>query len=122
LFDIEFEWDAARQGDFQLKVWDRELFSFNAKESTYEVHGRNGITIHSKWRVSPVNGTIKVRLICDRSMCSYFINDGYEAGNRYLAGFRPECQQALSLEGDGATVFKSFEVRALRPTRKTQGK
>jgi hypothetical protein len=69
-----------------------------------------------------VNGTIKVRLICDRSMCSYFINDGYEAGNRYLAGFRPECQQALSLEGDGATVFKSFEVRALPPTRKTQGK
>jgi hypothetical protein len=116
LFDIEFEWDAARQGDFQLKVWDQELFSFNAKESTYEVHGRNGITIHSKWRVSPVNGTIKVRLICDRSMCSYFINDGYEAGNRYLAGFRPECKQALSLQGDSGTIFKTFQVRSLRPT------
>jgi len=116
LFDIEFEWDAARQGDFQLKVWDRELFSFNAKESTYEVHGRNGITIHSKWRVSPVNGTIKVRLICDRSICSYFINDGYEAGNRYLGKFRPECKQALSLQGDGGTVFKTFQVRSLRPT------
>ena len=118
LFDIEFEWDAARQGDFQLKVWDQELFSFNAKESTYEVHGRNGITIHSKWRISPVNGTIKVRLICDRSICSYFINDGYEAGNRYLAGFRPECKQALSLQGDSGMIFKTFQVRALRPTWK----
>ncbi len=119
LFDIEFEWDATRQGDFQLKVWDQELFSFNAKESTYEVHGRNGITIHSKWRISPVNGTIKVRLICDRSICSYFINDGYEAGNRYLAGFRPECNQALSLQGDGGTIFRTFQFRALRPTWKT---
>jgi sucrose-6-phosphate hydrolase SacC (GH32 family) len=116
LFDIEFEWDAARQSDFQLDVWDRELFTFNARESTYEVHGRNGITIHSKWRVSPVNGSIKVRLICDRSICSYFINDGYEAGNRYLAGFRPECKKALSLQGDGGTIFKTFQVRALRPT------
>jgi len=116
LFDIEFEWDAAQQGDFQLKVWDREIFSFRAKESRYEVHGWNGITIHPKWSVSPVNGRIKVRLICDRSICSYFINDGYEAGNRYLAGFRPECQQALSLQGAADQVFETFSVRTLRPT------
>ena len=123
LFDIEFEWDATQQGDFQLKVWDRELFTFSARESTYEVHGRNRITIHSKWRVSPVNGTIKVRLICDRSICSYFINDGYEAGNRYLANFRPECKQALSLAGRRRNqVFKTFQVRTLRPTWQAAGK
>jgi fructan beta-fructosidase len=122
LFDIEFEWDAAQQGDFQLKVWDRELFTFSAKGSTYEVHGQNKGVEPAKLEVAPVNGTIKVRLICDRSMVSYFINDGYEAGNRYLAGFRPECKQALSLQGDAATVFKSFEVRALRPTWKTESK
>ena len=57
-----------------------------------------------------------MRLICDRSLVSFYINDGYEAGNRYLAGFRPECQQALNLQGDGGTIFKTFQVRTLRPT------
>ncbi|MFZ4388216.1 MAG: glycoside hydrolase family 32 protein, partial [Chthoniobacterales bacterium] len=122
LFDIEFEWDAALQGDFQLKVWDREIFTISAKGSTYEVHGRNMSVDQAKLKVTPVNGTIKVRLICDRSICSYFINDGYEAGNRYLAGFRPECKQALSLQGDGGTLFKTFQVRALQPTWKTTQK
>ena len=40
LFDIEFEWDAARQKDFQLNIWDRKLFAFNAKDSTYSVDGQ----------------------------------------------------------------------------------
>jgi hypothetical protein len=43
-----------------------------------------------------------------------------EAGNRYLAGFRPECKQALSLQGDGGTIFRTFQVRALRPTWKAK--
>ena len=51
---------------------------------------------------------------------SYFINDGYEAGNRYLAGFRPEGKQALSLQGDSGMIFKTFQVRALRPTWKAK--
>ena len=109
LFDIEFEWDATHKKDFQLNIWDREIFAYNAKDSTYSVDGQ-------KRKVTLVNGAIKVRLICDRSLCSFYINDGYEAGNRYLAGFRPECKQALSLQGDGGTIFKTFQVRSLRPT------
>lgn len=109
LFDIEFEWDEAGSHDFQLKVWDRDLFAFNAKDSSYSIDGK-------KRKLIPVNGTIKVRLICDRSICSFYINDGYEAGHYYLGGFRPECQQALSLQGDDGTTFKTFQVRALRPT------
>jgi fructan beta-fructosidase len=115
LFDIEFEWDAAQQKDFQLNIWDRKLFAFNAKDMTYSVDGQ-------KRKVTPVKGSIKIRLICDRSVCSFFINDGYEAGNRYLAGFRPECKQALSLQGDTGTVFMTFQIRALRPTWKTTQK
>jgi fructan beta-fructosidase len=111
LFDIEFEWDAAQQKDFSLNIWDRKIFAFSAKDSTYSVEGQ-------KRKVTPVNGTIKMRLICDRSLCSFYLNDGYEAGNRYLAGFRPECKQAVSIHGDGATVFKTFQVCALRPTWK----
>ena len=109
LFDIEFEWDAAGSRDFQLKVWDRELFAFTSADLSWAVGGQ-------KRKVTPVNGTIKVRLICDRSICSFYINDGYEAGNRYLAGFRPECQKALSLHGDAEQVFETFQVRTLRPT------
>lgn len=120
LFDIEFEWDAAQQKDFQLKVWDRDLFAFTSKDSSYAIGGRKG-------KVSPVNGRIKVRLICDRSLVSFYINDGYEAGNCYLPGFRPECQQALSLQGAADQVFQTFSVRTLRPTwpttaRKPQSK
>ena len=115
LFDIEFEWDAAQQKDFQLKVWDRDLFAFNAKDMTYSVDGQ-------KRKVTPVNGMIKVRLICDRSLVSFYINDGYEAGNCYLGKFVPECKQALSLQGDTGNIFKTFQVRTLRPTWKTAGK
>jgi fructan beta-fructosidase len=112
LFDIEFEWDAAQQKDFQLKVWDRDLFAFNVKDSTYSVNGQ-------KLKVAPVNGTIKVRLIIDRSLVSFYINDGYEAGNCYLGKFTPECKQALSLQGDANQAFKMFQVRTLRPTWRT---
>ena len=112
LFDIEFEWDASQQKDFRLSIWDREIFAFNSKESTYSVDGQ-------KRKVAPVNGTIKVRLISDRSICSFYINDGYEAGNCYLGKFRPECKQALNLQGDTGHVFKIFQVRSLRPTWKT---
>ena len=115
LFDIEFEWDAAQQKDFHLNIWDRKIFAFSAKDSTCSVDGQ-------KRKVTPVNGTIKVRLICDRSLCSIYINDGYEAGNRYLGKFVPECKQALSLQGDGGNIFKMFQVRTLRPTWKTAGK
>ena len=115
LFDIEFDWDAAQQKDFQFKVWDREIFAFNAKEMTYSVNGK-------KRKVAPVNGTIKVRLIIDRSMVSFYVNDGYEAGNSYLAKFVPECKQALSLSGDAGQAFKSFRVSALRPTWSAKGK
>ena len=69
-----------------------------------------------------MNGTIKVRLICDRSLVSFYINDGTEAGNRYLAKFVPECKQALRLQGDTGNIFKMFQVRTLRPTWKTAGK
>ena len=115
LFDIEFEWDAAQQKDFQLKVWDRNLFAFNAKDMTYSIDGK-------KNEVTQVKGTIKVRLICDRSICSFYINDGYEAGNSYLPGFRPECQQALSLQGAADQVFQTFSVRTLHPTWPTTAK
>jgi fructan beta-fructosidase len=109
LFDIEFEWDASQTRDFRLNIWDRELFAFNANEATYSVDGQ-------KRKFTPVNGTFKVRLISDRSLCSFYINDGFESGNRYLANFRPECKQALILEGDGDSVFRTFEVRSLRRT------
>jgi fructan beta-fructosidase len=112
LFDIEFEWDAAQQKDFRLNVWDRNLFAFNAKDMTYSVDGK-------KHKVTPVNGTIKVRLIIDRSLVSFYINDGYEAGNCYFGKFTPECKQAIPLSGDAGQVFKSFQVRTLRPTWKT---
>jgi sucrose-6-phosphate hydrolase SacC (GH32 family) len=109
LFDIEFEWDSAQQKDFQLNTWDRNLFAFNAKDMTYSVDGK-------MYKVTPVNGTIKVRLIIDRSLVSFYINDGYEAGNCYLGKFTPECKQALSLSGDAGQAFKSFRVNVLRPT------
>ena len=109
LFDIELEWDAAGSRDFQLKVWDRDLFAFTSKDSSYAIGNQKG-------KVSPVNGTIKVRLISDRGLVSFYINDGYEAGNSYLPGFRPECQQALSLQGAADQVFQTFSVRTLRPT------
>jgi fructan beta-fructosidase len=115
LFDIEFEWDAAQQKDFQLNIWDRNLFAFNVKDMTYSVDGQ-------KRKVAPVNGTIKVRLIIDRSLVSFYVNDGYEAGNCYLGKFTPECKQALSLQGDANQAFKMFQVRTLRPTWKTAGK
>jgi sucrose-6-phosphate hydrolase SacC (GH32 family) len=115
LLDIEFEWDAAQQKDFRLVIWDRDLFAFNARDSTYSVDGQ-------KRKVAPVNGTIKVRLICDRSLVSFYINDGTEAGNRYLAKFVPEYKQALSLQGDNGAVFKTLQVRALQPTWKAEGK
>ncbi len=111
LFDIEFEWDAAQQEDFRLNAWDRELFTFRSKDSTYEVDGQ-------KRKVAPVKGSIKVRLICDRSVCSFFINDGYEAGNRHVAAFRPECKNALRLEGGPGQTFRAFRVRVLAPTWK----
>jgi len=108
LFDIEFEWDAAQQKDFRLNIWDREIFAFNAKDTTYSVDGQ-------KRKVAPVKGSIKVRLICDRSICTYFINDGYEAGNRYVGGWRPEGNADLRLVGEAGQTFKSFRVCALRP-------
>jgi len=109
LFDIAFEWDAAGSRDFQLKVWDRDLFAFTSNDSSYAIGNQKG-------KVVPVNGKIKVRLICDRGLVSFYINDGYEAGNSYLAGFRPECKQALSLQGAADQVFQTFSVRTLRPT------
>jgi hypothetical protein len=81
----------------------------NPKDSICSVDGQ-------KRKVTPVNGMIKVRLICDRSLVSFYINDGYEAGNCYLAGFRPECQQALRLQGAAGQVFRTFQVRSLLPT------
>ena len=115
LFDIEFEWDAAGSRDFQLKVWDRELFAFTSQDMSYAVGGQ-------KRKVEPVNGRLKARLICDRSLVSFYINDGYEAGNCYLPGFRPECQRALSLQGAADQVFEIFTVRTLRPTRPATAK
>ena len=112
LFDIEFEWDASQQKDFRLSIWDREVFVFNAKDSTFSVNGE-------VQEVAPVNGTSKVRIICDRSLCSFYFNDGYEAGNRYLGKFRPERKEALKLQGDAGQVFKTFQVRSLRPRWKT---
>jgi fructan beta-fructosidase len=111
LFDIEFEWDAAEQKDFRLSVWDRELFAFRGKDSTYEVDGQ-------KRKVAPVKGRLKVRLICDRSVCSYFINDGYEAGNRHVAAWRPDGKAPLRLKGEAGQVFRAFRVRVLEPTWK----
>ena len=108
LVDIEFEWDASQQKDFRLNIWDREIFAFNAKDTTYSVDGQ-------KRKVAPVKGSIKVRLICDRSVCSFFINDGYEAGNRYLGGWQPEGNAALRLVGEAGQTFRSFRVSALRP-------
>ena len=108
LFDLEFEWDAAQQKDFRLSVWDREVFAFHAKDSTFSVDGE----VH---KIAPAKGTIKVRMICDRSLCSFYINDGYEAGNRNLGKFRPECKEALKLQGLPGQMFKTFQVRSLRP-------
>ena len=109
LFDIEFEWDASQQKDFRLSVWDRELFVFRSKDSTYEVDGQ-------KRKLAPVKGSLKVRLICDRSVCSYFINEGYEAGNRYMAAWRPDGKAALRLKGEAGQEFHAFRVRVLEPT------
>jgi fructan beta-fructosidase len=112
LFDLEFEWDATQQEDFRLSVWDREVFAFNAKDSTCSFSGE-------AHKVTPMDGTIKVRMICDRGLCSFYINDGYEAGNRYIGKFRPECKEALKLQGDPGQTFKTFQVRSLRPRWKT---
>ena len=41
-------------------------------------------------------------------MGSFYINDGYEAGNRFLGKFVPECKQALSLQGDDGMIFQDI--------------
>jgi fructan beta-fructosidase len=110
LFDIEFEWDVASKGSFTLRIWDRDVFAFDGKNSRYTV----GSATRS---ISPVGGKLKVRLIVDRSVCSFYLNDGYEAGNRYLARFAPEWKQALNLQGSPDLSFVNFRVRALKPTR-----
>jgi fructan beta-fructosidase len=108
LFDIEFEWTAAE--NFSLAIWGRNIFAFDAKTSKYSVNGTGR-------KISPVQGKFKVRLIADRSICSFYINDGYEAGNSYVAGFRPDGTEGLKLQGSPDLSFKHFQVRALNPTR-----
>ncbi|VGO16882.1 Levanase [Pontiella desulfatans] len=114
LYDIEFEWDAKSSRDFNLAVWGQDIFSFRAKNSTYEIADLGYKAIE------PVNGMNRVRLICDRGMVSYYTNDGYEGGNalfphpRFHPDFIPPEKPNMEITAGSPLEFAHFRLRELR--------
>lgn len=118
LFDIAFEWDAGEQKDFVLDVWGVEVFRLHAAGGTYSVKGSGG-----QRKLYPERDANKARIVCDRGLVSFYINDGYEAGNAYHPhpAFMPRGKPAIRLKGAADQHFASFEVRVLRPMESVRG-
>ena len=109
LFDLEISFGQTNVGAFTLSIWGREVFSCAAAKGTFNFCGQSR-------NLPPAKGQHTIRLIADRSICTYYLDGGYEAGSKYLAGFTPDTKQALGLRGDDAATVDSFQVRSLRLT------
>lgn len=113
LFDIELEWSCKGQQDFSLVVGGRDIFAFNAASSEFKFNSSPDKPI--KPLISePVEGSLKIRIIADHSVVSFYINDGYYAGNLYLRDFTPVCSVPLNINGKEDMIFTKIKVNDLR--------